>query len=117
MIRFFEALRKRESRLTGLLIFTGLVVAFVHHDLEPHRVVWDSFVEFLSSWFIHTLALAVLSAFAYIAIFWFHKFFLGEDLKDFSDKHIWFYIWMTVLVVSVCIFMIAGDRLPSYEDY
>jgi hypothetical protein len=115
MNRFLEALRKRESRLPGLLIFTGLVVTFVRHALDPHRVHWD-FVQFLSELFVHTVGVAVLSAFAYMAIFMSHEFFLGEELKDLSDKRLWFYIWMTVLVASVCILLVAG-YVPSDEDF
>ena len=114
MNRFFEALRKRESRFPGLLIFTGLVVTFVRHVLDPHRVPWD-FVQFLSEWFVHTVGLIVLSAFAYMAIFSSHKFFLGEDIKESETQRVLFYIVMTVLVASVCILLVAG-YVPADED-
>jgi len=114
MNRFLEALRETKGRLISLQIFTGLVVTFVRHALDPHRVPWDSFLPFLSSWIIHTVALTVLVAFVWMAIFCSHKFFLGKDFKA-NEFDVWFYILMTVLVASVCILFVAG-YVPSDEE-
>jgi hypothetical protein len=101
-----QLMSARAWRLIGLQIVTGLIVAFVRHDLEAHRAVWDSFEQFLVSWLIHTVALAFLLAFVGFAILQLHKFFLGVDVKD-NWFEVWFYTLMTVLVASVFIFLIA----------
>jgi uncharacterized membrane protein YidH (DUF202 family) len=53
------------------------------------------------------VGLTVLVAIAGFAILRFHKFFLGEEPKDNRFEQVWFYILMTVLVASVCIFLVA----------
>jgi hypothetical protein len=97
----------RVWRLIGLQIVTGLVVAFVRHELETHQVVWDTFEQFLVSWIIHTVGLTVLGGIAAFAILRFHKFFLGEEPKDNSFQQVWYYILMTALVASLWIFFAA----------
>ena len=106
-----------EWRLIGLQVITGLVVAFVRHDLEKHRVVWDSVEQFLVAWFVHTIAIMVLTAIAAVPILRFHKFFLGYEREGFKDKieELSFYILMTALVASICIFFIA-HYVPTYDD-
>jgi len=97
----------REWRLIGLQIVTGLVVAFVRHELETHQVVWDTFEQFLVSWILHTVGLVVFVGIAAFAILRFHMFFLGEEPQDKRFQQVWYYILMTVLVASVCIFFAA----------
>ena len=97
----------REWRLIGLQIVTGLAVAFVRHELETHQVVWHTFEQFLVSWILHTVGLTVLVGIAAFAILQFHKFFLGEGAQDNRFTQVWYYILMTVLVASVCIFLAA----------
>jgi hypothetical protein len=103
-------------RLIGLQVITGLAVAVVRHDLEDRRVVWDSFVQFLFDWFIHTVALTVLIGIVAIPILRLHKFFLGYEHAGFKEiEELTFYALMTVLVASVCIFLVA-HYVPT-EDY
>jgi hypothetical protein len=52
------------------------------------------------------VALTFLLAFAGFAILLFHKFFLGENVKD-NWFEVWFYTLMTVLIATLCIFLIA----------
>jgi hypothetical protein len=104
-------------RLIGLQVLTGLVVAFVSHDLEQHRVVWDSFEQFFISWIIHTVAVVALVGIAAFPILRFHKFFLGYEHEGSKNKfrELGFYIAMTVLVASVCIFFVS-HYVPT-DDY
>jgi hypothetical protein len=106
----------REWRLIGLQIVTGLVVAFARHDLETQRVAWDRFEQFLVSWIIHTVGLVVLVGIVAFVILRFHKYFLGEVPKDNTFQQVWYYILMTVLVASVCIFL-AAHYGPIDEEY
>ena len=98
-----------ELRLIGLQVVTGLAVAFVRHDLQNPRVAWDSLANFAASWFIHTIAVMVLMAIAFASILRFHKFFLGYEAKGFKNEveALSYYVLMTVLVASVCIFLMA----------
>jgi len=105
----------REWRLIGLQIVTGLVVAFVRHELETHQVVWDTFEQFLVSWILHTVGLVVFVGIAAFAILRFHKLFLGEESKDNRFAQVWYYILMTALVGSVCVF-IAAHYGPIDEE-
>jgi uncharacterized membrane-anchored protein YhcB (DUF1043 family) len=106
-----------EWRLIGLQVVTGLVVAFVRHDLEKHRVLWDSFEQFAVSWFIHTIGVMVLTVIVGVPILRFHKFFLGYQRKGFKDEiqDLTFNILMTVLVASICIFFVA-HYVPTEDD-
>jgi hypothetical protein len=108
-----------EWRLIGLQVVTGLVVAFVRHALQTHRM-WDSFGQFLVSWVIHTVAVIVLMAIALVPILWFHKFFLGYEYEGTKKKseELSFYLLMTVLVASVCIFLVAHNvPMDDLDDY
>jgi hypothetical protein len=104
-----------EWRLIGLQVVTGLVVAFVRHDLAKQRVAWDSFEQFAVSWVVHTVAVMVLMGIALFPILRFHKFFLGYEHKGFKDEveALTFYILMTVLVASLCIFFVAQYMAAS----
>ena len=106
-----------EWRLFGLQIATGLAVTFVRHDLEKHRVAWDSLGDFLITWFIHTIALLVLIAITTVPILRFHKFFVGHELSTSKGdvETVGFYVLMTVLVASVCIFFVA--HYVPIDDY
>lgn len=106
-----------EWRLIGLQIITALAVTFVRHDLEKHRVAWDSFGDFLIAWFIHTIAVIMLIAIAAVPILRFHKFFVGRELSTSKGdvEAVTFYVLMTVLVASVCIFVVA-HHVPI-DDY
>jgi hypothetical protein len=107
----------RKWRLLGLQVVTGLVVAFVRHDLQEHQIVWDSFGQFLISWFIHTIALFILMAIVGASILHLQKFFLGHERKGFKGEieEIGFHIFMTILVASICILFIA-HYVPTYDD-
>jgi len=62
---FFQDLEKREI---ALVIFTGLVVAWVRHGLQYHWKAWDSWEDFFIAWFIHTMGVALLMAVSLAAI-------------------------------------------------
>jgi hypothetical protein len=114
-----------QRKLIGLQIATGLVVLFVRHTLDPHHWgpwVGEAFwpwgvVSFLLAWFLHTIAVVALVAFAGFAIMQFHKFFLGYELEKWDFNSLGYYVMMTVLVAAVCILLVAaGSNVPT-EDY
>ncbi len=107
---FFEDLEKRQI---ALVIFTGLVVAWVRHGLQYHWKSWDSWEDFFIAWFIHTMGVALLMAASLAAIIFTHKFFRGYNKEDYSE--ITFYVLMTILIGALGIAFLAL-RGPS-DDY
>src|SRR5947209_3441937 len=97
------------GKLVGLQVATGFVVAFVRHNLETHRLLWNGFEPFLVSWFIHTIAVVLLMAIVLVPILSWQRFFIGQEFKGFKDQseELQFHITMTVLVAAVCIFFVA----------
>ena len=59
MQRILQWWRSTETREVLLVVITGLVVADVRHGLEHHWKSWDTWGDFFSAWFVHTLAVAV----------------------------------------------------------
>lgn len=108
---FFQDLEKREI---ALVIFTGLVVAWVRHGLQYHWKAWDSWEDFFIAWFIHTMGVALLMGVSLAAIIYSHKFFLGYDRKDYG-RELTFYIVMTILVTALGIAFIA--LRPPSDDF
>jgi hypothetical protein len=109
---FFQDLEKREY---ALIIFTGLVVAWVRHGLQYHWKAFASWEDFFLSWFIHTMGVVLLMGVALAAIIYSHKYFLGYDSKD-NGREMTFYIQMTILVAALGIAFLAL-RGPSDDDY
>jgi hypothetical protein len=113
-MRLKEFLQDLEKREIALVIFTGLVVAFVRHGLQHHWKAWDSWEDFFLAWFIHTVAVAVLMAASMAAIIFSHKFFLGYGKKEYG-RELTFYIVMTILVAAIGIALIAHS--PPRDDF
>jgi MFS superfamily sulfate permease-like transporter len=109
-----EVWQDLEKREIALVIFTGLVVAFVRHGLQHHWKAWDSWEDFFIAWFIHTVAVALLVAGSMAAIIFSHKFFLGYNKEDYG-RELTFYILMTILVAAVGILFVASAP-PSDDD-
>lgn len=108
--RLWEDLEKREI---ALVIFTGLVVAFVRHGLQHHWKAWDLWEDFFLAWFFHTMAVALLMAASMAAIIFSHKFFLGYNKEDYG-RELTFYILMTILVAALGILVVA--HWPASDD-
>lgn len=104
-----------EQREIALVIFTGLVVAFVRHGLQTHWKAWDSWEDFFVAWFIHTLGVGVLVVASMAAIIYSHKFFLGYDKKEYG-RELTFYIVMTALVAAIGILVVANAP-PSDNEF
>jgi hypothetical protein len=117
--RLGMAMEAREWKIIGLQILAGLSVAFVRHDLERGRVLWDSFEQFLVSWFVHTAAVVVLMVIAIFLILRFHKFFFGYEHEGSKNKYeeLGFYILMTVIAASISIFFVAHYGPTDDYDY
>ena len=107
---FFQDLEKREI---ALVIFTGLVVAWVRHGLQYHWKAWGSWEDFFVEWFVHTMGVALLIGVALAAIIYSHKFFLGCDRKEYG-RELTFYIVMTILVAALGIAAVAN--WPHSDD-
>ena len=114
----FARLRKFAQDLEGregaLIIFTGLVVAWVRHGLQHHWKSWGSWEDFFLAWFIHTMGVGLLAAVSAAAIILSHKFFLGYDKNDYG-RELFFYVMMTILVGALGIAFVALK--PPSDDY
>jgi hypothetical protein len=108
--------KNTETREYGLVIFTGLVVAWVRHGLHYHWTAWATWEGFFVDWFIHTLGVGVLATAAAAAIIFSHTFFLGYVRKEYG-RELFFYIVMTILIGALGIAVISL-RLGSgnYDD-
>lgn len=109
-----------QMRRNVLLAITGLVVAFVRTHLQYHQYGWGTVTEFLTSWFIHYVAVALLAAVAYAAIKANAKRFLAEKENEaaLSVEAAIVYICITLLTLAVAIFVLshAGDVSPAIES-
>lgn len=103
----------RKVRGIGLVIVTGLVVTWVRQGVSHHWHGFTSWESFFISWFIHTIAVSVFSAFAAAAIMGTHKFFLGAAYNDDTEK-LAFYVVMAALVGAFAIAVVANA--PEVED-
>jgi hypothetical protein len=93
---------KSETKIFALLVFTGLVVSWVRHGLA-HQFRWfASWGDFFISWFVHTVAVAVVAVLAGAAILRAKHFFLGSEPEEDYYKLI-FHTIMTVLVAAILI--------------
>jgi hypothetical protein len=106
--------KSKETREFGLLLITGLVVAFVRHGVEEHWKPWRSWEQLFVYWFIHTIGLVLLTGVVLAAIVVSHRFFLGHQRPDYAD--VTFYILMTVLVGALGV-VVLGHWAPSDDDY
>jgi hypothetical protein len=93
---------KSETKIFALLVFTGLVVSWVRQGLA-HQFKWfASWGDFFISWFVHTVAVAVVAVLASAAILRANRFFVdSEPEKDYHK--LMFYAVMTVLVAAILI--------------
>jgi hypothetical protein len=112
--------RVQGAKILGLLIITGLAVTYVRHDLQTHHAAWDSFEQFFSWWFTHTMGIMLFIVIAGVAITMSHEFFLGskfDDSSKFDDKfqQLFFYILMAVLVASLS-FWLLGHHVFASDD-
>src|SRR5262249_2915861 len=88
----------------GLLLVTGIVVAFAHYRLQFGQAAWESLDQIFIWWFVHTGAVVILIFFAVLFILMSHEFFIGSKFEG-SFKQLFFLIIMTVLVGSVCLLL------------
>jgi hypothetical protein len=95
----------KETRGLLLLVTAGLFVAYVRHGAER---AWESWEEFLISWLFNTIGVVLLIPFAEAAIWHFHRFFLGHDLKDETPETLIYYVIMTVLVGAIGLALIGS---------
>jgi hypothetical protein len=104
-----------EIKRIALVVFTGLVVAWVRQGLEHHWKSFASWEDFFLSWFIYTQVVALLAVFAGGAIIGTHRFFVGSEYGDDYDKLI-FYVVMTALISAIFIALIWHSALPDWAN-
>ena len=99
-------MRTNGTKLFGLMVFAGLVIAFVRHIIERSNSDWNGF--FLS-WLIHTIDVGLLVAFAVAVIFTFHKIILGYEFEREESKYkeMIFAILMTTIIATVFALLVA----------
>ncbi len=93
-----------------LLAVTSLVVAYVRTFLQYHRYSWDSVSEFLASWFVHYIAVALLVAISYAVIKTHERRFLPNtdgSRQGLGMVEAFVYIPLVLLVCSIAIFLLA----------
>jgi hypothetical protein len=86
----------------------------IQNLIEKSHWGWD---DFFISWFIHTVAVAVLVGGAVGAIIAFHKRILGYEfeLKVNKSHELTYFVLMTIIVAAIGILLVASYG-PS-EDY
>jgi len=101
----------------GLLIITGLVVAYVRRVIQYGNYSWDSVVQLLGWWLLHYLAVGLVAAVAYGCIKGTEKFFFGYESgeKGLGVDEALVYISVVILVAAVAVFFIA--HWPASDVY
>jgi len=107
--------KNTKTREYGLIIFTGLVVAWVRHGLHYHWKAWATWEGFFVDWFIHTMGVGLLALVAIAAIIFTHKFFLGYESKEYG-RELFFYIVMTILIGALGIAVISMRLVSGNYD-
>jgi hypothetical protein len=95
-------------KLYGLQVFAGLMAAEARQVIQKTEWSWGNF---FASWFIHTVAVVVLTVFAGAAILHFHKPILGYEYEGQKDKYteVMYYVTITVIVFVLGIMLGAGS--------
>jgi len=107
-------------RRNALLVITGLVVAYVRNIVQYRHYSWESIGGLLSWWFIHYMAVGIVTAISYVIIKNTEKIFF-ED-KDSEEGLTWeqaiVYTSLIILISAICIFLLAhwvSSGVPDYE--
>jgi hypothetical protein len=97
------------TKVALLAAVTALAVAYLRQILQYRSYSWVSVGEFASIWFIHYIAVGLLAIIAYACIKTWEKFFLGEnpEYHRLDIDEALFYIFATLLVTAVAVFLIA----------
>lgn len=98
-----------DCRKGVLYATTSLVVAFVRNYFQYHVYGWKSVSSFLTSWFIHTLGMALFLVISSLFIDYSVLYILGEEFrqKKLSQEELLIHITLFILVTSVIIFLFA----------
>jgi len=116
-VKLFALDWSHQRKSYALVIFTGLVVSWVRQGLQHHfQKGFPSWGDFFASWFVTTLAVAVVSGIAAFAIHSTHRFFVGSEYEDGFDR-LFFYTVMTVLVCALLIAFGATSGSPDWEPW
>ncbi len=92
-----------------LLAITGLVVAYVRQLVQYRQYSWETITQFLASWFIHYIGVALLALLAGFFINRTHAFFFGPNStrQPLDTDEALIYVAIVVLVAAVGIFVLA----------
>jgi len=104
--------KRERNRVIGLIVFTGLVVAWVRRGLEHHWQSFASWGDFFLSGFGHAFAVAFASVFAAAVMSGTLRFFVGSECKDDDSDKLFVCAVMTVLVVAIFLAIAASPMGP-----
>jgi hypothetical protein len=98
-----------KTRGNVLLVFTGLVVAYVRNVVQYHHYFWDSTVKFFAWWFIHYIAVGIVTASSYFLIKNTEKIFFKykESEQGLTWEQAVVYTSLIILVCSILVFLLA----------
>jgi len=107
-------------RRYALLVITGLVVAYVRNIVQYRHYSWESIGELLSCWFIHYIAVGIVTATLYVVIKNTEKFFF--EYKDSEEGLTWeqaiVYTSLTILISAIFVFLLAHwGGVSDYDEW
>ncbi|OHC68511.1 MAG: hypothetical protein A3H93_04815 [Rhodocyclales bacterium RIFCSPLOWO2_02_FULL_63_24] len=106
------------AKTGALLVITSLVVAYVRTYLQYHSYGWESVGAFLTSWFIHYLAVWVFVIVCGAFISSASPFFLGKDSqrRELTSNELLVFVALGTLAAALVLFVLAHwPASGSYE--
>jgi hypothetical protein len=96
-----------EARRSSLFAVTSLLVTVVRHNVTGHGFNWSSIEAFLGAWFVHAIALVLLSVLTGALVARWRRFFVGTfgEAPDYDDVQV--HVCVTVLIAAIAIFFLA----------
>lgn len=99
-----------------LIVFTGLVISYVHLSLHHKKYLWDTFGDFILDFFCYSIWVVIFCMISVVIIRITEKYFLTKMVTENTDEtDIIFYICMVLIVLSISTF-IWGYGFPFNID-
>ena len=107
-------------RRYALLVITGLVVAYVRNIVQYRRYSWESIGELLSWWFVHYMAVGIVTGISYVVMKNVEKIFF--QYKDSEGGLTWeqsiVYTSLTILISAIFICLLAHwGGVSDYDEW
>jgi hypothetical protein len=98
-----------DPRVTALPAIAGLAVAYVRNILQYQRYSWDSWLEFLATWFVHYIAVLLILGVTYAFTRGKETLLLGrsETLRKMSVEEAIIFGSILAIVAAAAIFVLA----------